>query len=58
MRTCRAGVLLALLLAGCSSEKGIIDRDVYHLDTSHPAQAAYPRIKLLVIHYTAYDFDV
>ena len=53
MRICRAGVLLALLLAGCASEKGIIDRDGYQLDTRHPAQAAYPRIKVLVIHYTA-----
>lgn len=58
MRACRAGVLLALLLAGCASEKGIIDRDGYQLDTRHPAQAAYPRIKVLVIHYTADDFDV
>ncbi|MEQ5191962.1 N-acetylmuramoyl-L-alanine amidase [Klebsiella pasteurii] len=58
MRICRAGVLLALLLAGCAMEKGIIDRDGYQLDTRHPAQAAYPRIKVLVIHYTADDFDV
>lgn len=58
MKRCRAGVLLALLLAGCASEKGIIDRDGYQLDTRHPAQAAYPRIKVLVIHYTADDFDV
>ena len=57
MKRCRAGVLLALLLAGCASEKGIIDRDGYQLDTRHPAQAAYPRIKVLVIHYTADDFD-
>lgn len=27
-------------------------------DTRHPAQAAYPRIKVLVIHYTADNFDV
>ncbi|MFX9208742.1 hypothetical protein ABTN67_20500, partial [Acinetobacter baumannii] len=51
-------LVLALLLAGCASEKGIIDRDGYQLDTRHPAQAAYPRIKVLVIHYTADDFDV
>ena len=43
MRMCRAGVLLTLLLAGCATEKGIIDRDGYQLDTRHPAQAAYPR---------------
>ena len=50
--------LLTLLLAGCATEKGIIDRDGYQLDTRHPAQAAYPRVKILVIHYTADDFDV
>ena len=49
--------LLALLLSGCAGEKGIIDRDGYQLDTRHPAQAAYPRIKVLVIHYTADNFD-
>ena len=36
------------LLAGCAGEKGIIDRDGYQLDTRHPAQAAYPRIKGLL----------
>lgn len=51
-------VLLALLLTGCAGEKGIIDRDGYQLDTRNPAQAAYPRIKVLVIHYTADNFDV
>lgn len=51
-------VLLALLLTGCAGEKGIIDRDGYQLDARHPAQAAYPRIKVLVIHYTADNFDV
>lgn len=55
----RSGLIaLLLLLAGCSAEKGIIDRDGYQLDTRHPAQAAYPRVKVLVIHYTADDFDV
>lgn len=49
--------LLALMLAGCASDKGIIDRDGYQLDTRHQAQAAYPRIKVLVVHYTAGDFD-
>jgi N-acetylmuramoyl-L-alanine amidase len=40
----RSGLIaLLLLLAGCSAEKGIIDRDGYQLDTRHPAQAAYPR---------------
>jgi hypothetical protein len=37
--------------------KGIIDKGAYELDTRHQAQAAYPRIKVLVIHYTADDFD-
>ncbi|PAT22713.1 N-acetylmuramoyl-L-alanine amidase, partial [Klebsiella pneumoniae] len=37
------------MLIGCAG-KGIIDRDGYQLDTRHPAQAAYPRIKVLVIH--------
>ncbi|WP_044178040.1 N-acetylmuramoyl-L-alanine amidase [Phytobacter massiliensis] len=50
-------LLLALMLAGCASEKGIIDKDGYQLDTRHQAQAAYPRIKVLVVHYTAGDFD-
>ncbi|MEG1209689.1 MAG: N-acetylmuramoyl-L-alanine amidase [Leclercia sp.] len=50
-------VLLALLLAGCAAEKGIVDHRAYELDTRRQAQAAYPRIKVLVIHYTADDFD-
>lgn len=49
--------LLAILLAGCASEEGIVDKGAYELDTRHQAQAAYPRIKVLVIHYTADDFD-
>ncbi len=48
---------LALLLTGCASEK-IIDKEGYQLDTRHRAQAAYPRIKVPVIHYTAENFDV
>lgn len=50
--------LLALLLTGCVGEKGIVDKDGYQLDTRRQAQAAYPRIKVLVVHYTADDFDV
>lgn len=46
-----------LLLVGCAGEKGIVDKDGYQLDTRRQAQAAYPRIKVLVIHYTADDFD-
>jgi N-acetylmuramoyl-L-alanine amidase len=53
---------LALLLAGCSSkepaqERKLVDKGGYELDVSRQAQAAYPRIKVLVIHYTADDFD-
>jgi N-acetylmuramoyl-L-alanine amidase len=48
---------LMLLLAGCAGEKGIVDKNGYQLDTRRQAQAAYPRIKVLVIHYTADDFD-
>lgn len=50
-------VLLALLLAGCATEKGVVDKGAYELDTRRQAQAAYPRVKVLVIHYTADDFD-
>ncbi|BCU56252.1 N-acetylmuramoyl-L-alanine amidase [Enterobacter kobei] len=50
-------IALALLLTGCASEKGVVDKAGYQLDTRHQAQAAYPRIKVLVIHYTADDFD-
>ncbi|KNC88051.1 N-acetylmuramoyl-L-alanine amidase [Trabulsiella odontotermitis] len=51
-------LLLAVLLAGCAGEQGIVDKDGYQLDTRYPAQVALPRIKVLVIHYTADDFDV
>ncbi|MDM9614915.1 N-acetylmuramoyl-L-alanine amidase [Kosakonia cowanii] len=56
-------VLLALILAGCASDKkddnkGVIEKPGYQLVTRYQAQAAYPRIKVLVIHYTADDFDV
>lgn len=50
-------IATALLLTGCAGEKGIVDKAGYQLDTRHQAQAAYPRIKVLVIHYTADDFD-
>lgn len=50
-------IALTLLLAGCAGEKGIVDKAGYQLDTRRQAQAAYPRIKVLVIHYTADDFD-
>lgn len=47
---------LLFLLVGCA-DTGIEDRGRYQVDTRHRAQAAYPRIKFLVIHYTADDFD-
>lgn len=50
-------IILTALLAGCAGEKGIVDRGDYQVDLRRPAQAAYPRIKVLVIHYTADDFD-
>lgn len=50
-------IAAALLLAGCAGEKGIVEKEGYQLDTRRQAQAAYPRIKVLVIHYTADDFD-
>ncbi|HGD8066016.1 TPA: N-acetylmuramoyl-L-alanine amidase AmiD [Escherichia coli] len=49
-------IAAALLLAGCAGEKGIVEKEGYQLDTRRQAQAAYPRIKVLVIHYTADDF--
>ncbi len=57
MKPALVPVLLALLLAGCATEKGVVDKGGYELDTRRQAQAAYPRIKVLVIHYTADDFD-
>ncbi len=56
MKPALVPVLLALLLAGCATEKGVVDKGGYELDTRRQAQAAYPRIKVLVIHYTADDF--
>ncbi|TNV21608.1 N-acetylmuramoyl-L-alanine amidase [Buttiauxella sp. B2] len=49
-------LLIAALLAGCASETGIVDKGDYKVDTRRQAQAAYPRVKVLVIHYTADDF--
>jgi N-acetylmuramoyl-L-alanine amidase len=53
---------LALLLAGCASKKDagqppLVSKPGYMLDTSHPSPNAYPRVKVLVIHYTAGDFE-
>lgn len=51
-----ATLLIAVLLAGCAGEQGIVDKGSYKIDTRRAAQAAYPRVKVLVIHYTADDF--
>lgn len=45
---------LALLLAGCQS--GLAPRPGYWVDTQHAAYGARPRIKVIVVHYTAEDF--
>lgn len=47
--------ILVLLLSACSSN-GIEQRDGYQVDTRQAALGARPRIKVLVIHYTAEDF--
>ncbi|WP_337024161.1 MULTISPECIES: N-acetylmuramoyl-L-alanine amidase [unclassified Pantoea] len=51
----RFAVLLALafLLSACQSS--VEPRNGYWVDTAHPAQGARPRIKVVVIHYTAED---
>ncbi|WP_058913064.1 N-acetylmuramoyl-L-alanine amidase [Entomohabitans teleogrylli] len=49
--------LLAALLSGCAGNTGIEDRGAYKVDVRHQAPAAYSRVKVLVIHYTAGDFD-
>ena len=46
---------MALLLSACQSS--IEARHGYFVDTAHPAQGARPRIKVVVIHYTAEDFS-
>jgi N-acetylmuramoyl-L-alanine amidase len=53
-------LMLAVLLAGCAGEdkKATVEKPGYVLDTSRSAPAAYPRVKILVLHYTADDFDV
>jgi len=47
-------LLAALLLVGCQS--GVESRAGYWADLRHPAQGARPRVKVIVIHYTAEDF--
>nr|WP_147196580.1 N-acetylmuramoyl-L-alanine amidase [Pantoea sp. CCBC3-3-1] len=45
----------ALLLSACAPS-GLEKHHGYVVDTTHPAWGARPRIKVLVIHYTAEDF--
>lgn len=48
-------LILTLLLAGCTS--GLEQRQGYSVDTRLAAQGARPRVKAIVIHYTAEDFS-
>ncbi|MBP2170586.1 N-acetylmuramoyl-L-alanine amidase [Erwinia toletana] len=48
-------LLMVLWLSACSTP-GIEQRDGYQVDTRHAALGARPRIKVLVLHYTAEDF--
>ncbi|OAT75737.1 N-acetylmuramoyl-L-alanine amidase [Mangrovibacter phragmitis] len=48
---------LALLLVSCRGNNDIEDRGSYEVNTSQHAYAAFPRVHILVIHYTAGDFD-
>lgn len=45
---------LTLLLSACHS--ALEQRNGYWVDTAHPAQGARPRIRVVVLHYTAEDF--
>ncbi len=47
--------VFSLLLSACGSS-GFESHSGYTVDTRHPAYGARPRIKVLVIHYTAEDF--
>ena len=61
MRRFLTVAVLAAMLAGCAGsedQQAVVETPNYVLDTSRSAPAAYPRIKMLVIHYTADDFDV
>ncbi|UQY45516.1 N-acetylmuramoyl-L-alanine amidase [Mixta hanseatica] len=48
-------LLLLWLLAGCTS--GLEQRQGYSVDSRVAAQGARPRVKTVVIHYTAEDFS-
>ncbi len=47
---------LMMLLTGCAGQQGIVDKGEYLINLREPAQASYPRVKMLVIHYTADHF--
>lgn len=49
-------LLLALLLCGCGTS-GLEQRQGYSVDTRHAALGARPRVKSIVIHYTAEAFS-
>lgn len=46
-----------ILLTGCTGQQGVVDKGAYYIDLRHSAQASYPRVKMLVIHYTADHFQ-
>ncbi|WP_437611779.1 N-acetylmuramoyl-L-alanine amidase [Erwinia sp. V71] len=50
-------LLLAVLLLTACAPAGIEQRAGYTVDTRHTAYGARPRVKVLVIHYTAEDFS-
>lgn len=49
--------LAALLLSACASS-GFERHEGYVIDTQHAAWGARPRVKVLIIHYTAEEFPV
>lgn len=60
MKRFLAVLMLAVVLVGCASKeekKAVVEKPGYVLDRSRSAPAAYPRVKVLVLHYTADDFD-
>ncbi|BAN95787.1 N-acetylmuramyl-L-alanine amidase, negative regulator of AmpC, AmpD [Plautia stali symbiont] len=52
----RAVLLLAMVLLLSACQSTLEARNGYWVDSAHPAQGARPRIKVVVIHYTAEDF--
>lgn len=53
------GVITIGLLTGCQSAQHstVVDRGGYRLETMHQARGADQRIRFLVMHYTAEDFN-